>query len=213
MASVKCFVFNPFQENTYVVSDDTTRECVIIDPGMSNAAEEAELMQYIQNHGLKPVMLLNTHCHVDHIWGNHFVIETFKVPFYAHRNETDNLQRASVYGSLFGIKISPQRLPDHYLTEESIIRFGQTTLHTLYTPGHSPGGVCFHCAADLFVLAGDVLFQQSIGRTDLPGGDYDTLIQSIFTRLLPLPDDTVVYSGHGPATNIGAERRFNPFLR
>jgi glyoxylase-like metal-dependent hydrolase (beta-lactamase superfamily II) len=211
MASVKRFVFNPFQENTYILYDHT-RECVIIDPGMYDRSEEHALKDFIEREQLVPVKLLNTHCHIDHIMGNRFVKETYQIPFYIHRLETENLERAPLYGSMFGVRISQQPAPDFFLNHNEELTFGNTTLRVLFTPGHSAGGVCFYCASDSFIISGDVLFQRSIGRTDLPGGDYHTLIRSIKTHLLPLNDDVVVFSGHGPETTIGEERMENPFL-
>jgi hydroxyacylglutathione hydrolase len=211
MATVKCFVFNPFQENTYVLFDET-RECVIIDPGMYDAEEENELKNFIESENLKPVKLLNTHCHIDHIFGNRFVLNTFQIPFYAHQMETDNLEKAALYGNIFGVKLGVQPKPDFFLKENDEVSFGNTKLKVLFTPGHSAGSVSFYSEPDGYVIGGDVLFQRSIGRTDLPGGDYDTLIRSITSQLLPLGDDIVVYSGHGPETTVGEERAKNPFL-
>jgi hydroxyacylglutathione hydrolase len=178
MATVKCFVFNPFQENTYVLFDET-RECVIIDPGMYDAEEENELKNFIESENLKPVKLLNTHCHIDHIFGNRFVLNTFQIPFYAHQMETDNLEKAALYGNIFGVKLGVQPKPDFFLKENDEVSFGNTKLKVLFTPGHSAGSVSFYSEPDGYVIGGDVLFQRSIGRTDLPGGDYDTLIRSI----------------------------------
>jgi hydroxyacylglutathione hydrolase len=211
MATVKRFVFNPFQENTYVLFDDT-RECVIIDPGMYDGNEERTLRQFIENENLKPVKLLNTHCHIDHIFGNRYVLEKYKIPFYAHLLEMDNLRNASAYAGMFGVKLDEQPEPEFFLKENDTVQFGNTTLKVLFTPGHSAGSISFYNDPNTFIIAGDVLFQRSIGRTDLPGGDYNTLIRSITSQLMPLGNDVIVYSGHGPDTTIGEEREENPFL-
>ncbi|MDX1666600.1 MAG: MBL fold metallo-hydrolase [Saprospiraceae bacterium] len=212
MAEVISFTFNPFQENTYLVADDSG-ECVIFDPGCYEDAEKEQLRSKIEEHGLKPVRLINTHCHIDHIFGNRFVYETYGLPLEIHRDEKPVLKAAPEAGALFGImmqEISPE--PGGFLEEGDLIEFGSTSLRTLLTPGHSPASLSFYCEEEDFVIAGDVLFQGSIGRTDLPGGDFDTLIQSIREKLLPLGDSVRVYPGHGPATYIGYERQHNPFL-
>lgn len=211
MATVKCFVFNPFQENTYVLFDET-RECVIVDPGTYDGNEERKLRQFIESENLKPVKLLNTHCHIDHIFGNHFVKQTYDVPFYAHQLEMDNLTNAPRFAPMFGVRMTASPEPDFFLNHGDEVQFGNTKLKVLFTPGHSAGSVCFYSENDGFVIGGDVLFERSIGRTDLPGGDYDTLINSITTQLFPLGADITVYSGHGAETTIGEEKAENPFL-
>jgi hydroxyacylglutathione hydrolase len=211
MATVKRFVFNPFQENTYVLFDETC-ECVIIDPGMYDVDEENELKLFIKSEKLKPVILLNTHCHIDHIFGNRFVKDNFNIPFYAHRLEMDNLMNAPRFAPMFGVKMTASPEPDFFIDEKDSIQFGNTSLKILFTPGHSAGSISFFDESGSYVIAGDVLFQNSIGRTDLPGGDYDTLIKSIRTKLIPLGDNIIVYSGHGPETTTGEEKETNPFL-
>jgi glyoxylase-like metal-dependent hydrolase (beta-lactamase superfamily II) len=211
MAIVKCFTFNPFQENTYLVYDETNT-CVIIDPGMYHKAEEEALQDFIENNYLKPVLLLNTHCHIDHIFGNRFVKDTYDIPFYAHELEMDNLTHAPQHARIFGVSMGASPEPDYFIEPKKDISFGNTTFKVLFTPGHSAGSVSFYNAESNFVIAGDALFMGSIGRTDLPGGDYDTLIESIKSELFTLPDNTIVYSGHGPETTIVREREENPFL-
>jgi hydroxyacylglutathione hydrolase len=213
MASVVSFTFNPFQENTYLVIDEDG-SCVIIDPGCYDAVERALLKRYIDEHQLRPVRLLNTHCHLDHIFGNRFVAGTWNLPLEIHEGELPVLKMAPISGQVYGIPMPDEGLePGAFLKEGEEVRFGTTTLEILFTPGHSPASVSFYSEADGFIIAGDVLFQGSIGRTDLPGGDYDTLIQSIREQLLCLPDEVQVFSGHGDPTSIGEERRHNPFLQ
>lgn len=211
--NVHQFIFNPFSENTYILSDSYSKDCIIIDPGCSNYYEQNILMDFIQNNRFNPVLLLNTHCHIDHVFGNQWVKDTFKVPFYAHEKEMDNLHKLPMYSPMFGIPPFSSPFPDTFISEKDTVTFGRTTLRILFTPGHSAGSICFYHAESHQIISGDVLFRQSIGRYDLPGGNYHTLIQSIIDKLLPLPDQTIVYSGHGESTTIGDEKQFNPFLQ
>ncbi|MBA2421605.1 MAG: MBL fold metallo-hydrolase [Chitinophagales bacterium] len=211
MIKVQSLVFNDFLENTYILWDET-KECLIIDPGCYYANESGDLKKFIEGKALKPILLLNTHCHIDHIFGNRFVKETFQVRFAAHEKEVAGLNGAVAIGKMYGIHLTPSPQPDDFLNEGDIIRFGNSSLDVLFTPGHSPGSISFYSFPDKFIIGGDVLFQGSIGRTDLPGGDYDTLMQSINDKILPLPDDVTVYNGHGSSTTIGAERKENPFV-
>ncbi len=206
------FTFNPYYENTYVIYDKTG-ECVIIDPGCHTSAEEKELREAITSRGLKPVYLLNTHCHIDHVLGNDFVLTTWNVPFITHRGEVSQLMSVPDYAPMFGMKPPIVREPDQTVDEPDVLSFGGTRLQVLFTPGHSPASICFYCEEAGFVVAGDVLFKGSIGRTDLPGGDGPTLMKSIFDKLLTLPDNTEVMPGHMENTRIGAERKTNPFIR
>ena len=212
MASVVSFTFNPFQENTYVVYDETG-ECVIFDPGCYDAAEKEELRTYLTGHGLTPVRLINTHCHIDHVFGNRFVAETYDLPLEIHRGEIPVLESLPQTAAFFGIRLpEPSPSAGKFIEDGDWVEFGTTRLQAILTPGHSPASLSFYCEKDRFVIAGDVLFLQSIGRTDLPGGDFDTLIRSITERLFPLGDDVRVYPGHGPATSIGYEKIHNPFV-
>lgn len=211
MVTIKAFPFTPFYENSYVLSDETG-ECVIIDPGCHNDEEEAELKSYIEKNKLKPVKLLNTHCHVDHVFGNPFVSEYWKLPLEINPLEVKVLQSFPMVCQMYGFNGKIQPEPVLSLEEGKQVKFGNTTLDIFFTPGHSPGSVCFYHAAEKFLIGGDVLFQGSIGRSDLPGGDHDTLVKSIHEKLFVLPSDVTVYSGHGPATNIGTEKRTNPFV-
>jgi hydroxyacylglutathione hydrolase len=205
---IKTFTFNHFFENTYVLSDETG-ECVIIDPGCSQAAEQNELRQYIEAEGLKPVRLLNTHCHIDHILGNGFVKDSFGLKLEAHENEKPNIAKADAYAMMFGMERLNTPNLDLYIKEGDTISFGHTSLDVLFTPGH----LVFNNRDQNVMIGGDVLFRESIGRTDLPGGDYDTLIRSIQEKLFVLDPLLTVYPGHGEPTTIGHEKRFNPFLQ
>lgn len=212
MSHIAAFTFNPFQENTYVVYDDSG-ECVIIDPGCYNQQERNELSAFIAEKNLNPVMLINTHCHVDHVLGNKFVADTYQVPLKMHRADIPVLEAVPSYARSFGFEVDPSPVADEYFDEGDTIEFGDTKFDIYFTPGHCPGHVVLHNAADKYVIGGDVLFAGSIGRTDLPGGDFDTLERSIKEKLYVLPDETVVYSGHGPKTTIGREKVSNPFVR
>lgn len=207
---IKIFVFNPLQENTYVLYDET-KECVIIDPGCVEKEENEELLQFIKDAELNVKMLLNTHCHVDHVLGNALVKETFKTKLYIHPIEEAPLKAVKVYAPHYGFFQYQETTADAFLQEGDVVTFGNQKLEVLFVPGHSPGHIAFYHKEASVVIAGDVLFYNSIGRTDLPGGNYDTLINSIHQKLFPLPDNVVVLPGHGPKTSIGFEKRTNPF--
>lgn len=213
MAQVVQMTFNPFQENTYLVYDDT-KDCVIFDPGCFEAHEKKALTNKIEELGLRPVRLINTHCHLDHVFGNKFVADTYQLPLEIHALEAPVLAAVPQVCQMYGLPLPEESpAPQNFLKEGETLRFGNTVLQMLFTPGHSPGSLSFYCKEDKFIIAGDVLFYGSIGRTDLPGGDHDTLINAIKTQLLPLGDDITVHPGHGPATRIGYERKNNPFLK
>lgn len=211
MIQIKKFVFNPFQVNTYLLYDETG-ECVIIDAACESSTEEDAMAGFISNQQLKPVMLLSTHAHIDHILGNGFVNQEFGLPLIAHPDSAAYLTNAKDYAAGYGLKLSRVIHPTEFLEDNALIHFGNSTLRVLHTPGHALGSLCFYSEACDFIVAGDVLFYQSIGRTDLPGGDYDVLKHSIWTKLFTLPDHTVVYPGHGPETTIGSEKVSNPFV-
>ncbi len=210
MLSNQSFVFNPFSENTYVVFDET-KEAVIIDPGCYEREEKTELDEFISGRGLKIKYLLNTHCHIDHVLGNDHVKEKYKVPFLTHRIEEMVLKAVKSYASNYGFAAYHETLPDQFLEEGDLLSFGNTKWKVLFVPGHSPGHIAFYDEKEKIIFSGDVLFERSIGRTDLPGGNFDTLIQSIHQKLFTLPDGVVVYSGHGATTSIGQEKIANPF--
>jgi hydroxyacylglutathione hydrolase len=208
---VKKFTFNPFQENTYILYDES-KECIIIDPGCYSIAEQDLLVAFIKSNNLIPVKLVNTHCHIDHICGNKFVSDTWNLGLEASMEDAYNLDLSVQAGIKYGVPIAPSPPIMHELKEGESIRFGESELKILFTPGHSKGSLSFYAAADQLLIAGDALFQMSIGRTDLPGGDYNTLIHSIRTKLFTLPINTLVYSGHGDETTIEFEIKNNPFL-
>lgn len=190
---------------------DETGNCAIIDPGCHNKSEQEELTEFISENKLDPKLLLNTHCHIDHVIGNAFIARTYGLLPQIHPLETVILSSAVQVGAAFGIHVEPSPEANEFLTPGLPIRFGKTSLGILFAPGHSPGSVCFHHSESGQVIGGDVIFRHSIGRTDLPGGDYDTLIASIRDTLFKLPDHTVVHTGHGDHTTIGHEKRHNPF--
>ena len=213
MSHLLKLTFGPFQENTYVIYDQTL-ECIVIDPGCTNAAERAELLKNIDDLGLKPVRLINTHCHVDHIPGNPLIAETYNIGLEIHPNEVEVLKNAVNYADIFRIEMSGEQPPvKAFINHGDEIKFGTTVLKTLLTPGHSPGSISFYNETEGYVVSGDVLFYRSIGRYDLPGASGEVLFKSITTQLMTLPDDVKVYSGHGPETTIGSERRHNPFMK
>ncbi len=211
MAKVQKFTFSPFQENTYIIYDDT-QECIIIDPGCYNNAERNDLVRFIERNELIPKRLINTHCHLDHVFGNKFVSEKYDLELECHEGEVVVLQYAEQAAAMYGVKMEPSPLPGKYIEEGDIISFGNTELRAILTPGHSPASLCFFCEKDNFLIAGDTLFRMSIGRTDLPGGDHDTLIKSIKEKIFPLGKDVVVYSGHMDETTIGYEIVNNPYV-
>jgi len=211
MITVKKFVFNDFQENTFVLHDESG-EGLIIDPGCNSTDETEELISYISDQGIKPVKVINTHAHIDHVLGVNSLVSHFSIPFLLHRLELPLIERSVEQAVMFGLDFQEAPIADAYVEDNEVIALGDSRLQVLHLPGHSPGGLGLYCEAQNFVIVGDVLFAGSIGRTYLPGGDYETLISSIKTRLLSLNDDCLVYSGHGPETNIGRERISNPFL-
>lgn len=211
MATVQSFLNNPYQENTYLLFDETG-ECAIIDPGMYTAAEQNTVVAFIKDNNLKPVLLLNTHCHIDHVLGNKFVFDQYGLKPQFHEGESDVLAAVIAYAPSMGLRYDVSPLPDTYLPETGTVKFGNTELQLIFAPGHSPAHLCFYDKAANILIGGDVLFRNSIGRTDLPGGNYSTLIKNIEEKLFLLPDDCTVYPGHGPETTIGYEKQTNPYL-
>lgn len=210
---VHTLTFNPVQENTFLVYDEDTKETIIFDPGCYTTDEENRLAATIDEFGLTPIHLINTHCHFDHIFGNAFVKERYDLELGIHRLEEQILTSAPLIVQTYGMPpMTPSPTPDYFIEEGETIEVGSASLKVLLCPGHSPGSLCFYNEAEGYLIGGDVLFRRSIGRTDLPLGDHATLLGSIKAKLLPLPDDTVVYPGHGPTTTVGEERRENPFL-
>jgi len=205
-------IFSPFEVNTYIISDKS-KECIIIDPACYNKQEQEYLLKFLKENDLKPVKLLNTHCHLDHVFGNKFVSDTFNIKAEAHKEEDYNIGNALTAASIYGLDMDEPYPINKYLKEGGVIKFGFSELQILHVPGHSSGSLVFYNEKDKFAIVGDVLFNNSIGRTDLPGGDYDTLITQIKTKLFKLSEDTTAYPGHGVATSIGKERKTNPFLQ
>lgn len=212
MIKIQCFRFNPFQENTYILYDES-KECVIIDAGCYEKAEKAELVAFIDNEGLLPMRLINTHCHVDHVFGLAYLAEKYDLGLEIHEEDLGVLEATERVAQMYGIpNVDAPPTPSKYFGEGDVIKFGNSELDILFTPGHAPGHVVFVNKEQKFIIGGDVLFYLSIGRTDLPGGDHALLIDSIISKVLPLGDDFTVYSGHGQTTNLGFERTNNPFL-
>lgn len=211
MLQYKKIVFNPFSVNTIILWDET-KSCAIIDAGNYNAKEDAQLQQFIVEQELNPVLLLNTHFHIDHVFGNKFCKDTWGIEPTTHQASIPFYENRDIYASRFGLDGSSLIAPAHFLKDGDSIHFGNTTLTVLYTPGHADGSLCFYNEKAQLLIAGDVLFKGSIGRTDLPTGDFDVLRKSIFTKLFTLPEETEVICGHGPNTTIGVEAKSNPFL-
>lgn len=211
MTHQRHFQFNVFAENTYILYNEAN-EAAIIDPGCSTPEECRQVADFIQSEKLKPLLLLNTHCHVDHILGNHFVYSEYGLAPIIHKNELFLLDKLTEIANFYGIDAISSPEPLRFIEEHEKITLGDITLEVIYAPGHSPGSVCFYNADEKKLWGGDVLFRESIGRTDLPGGDYDTLENNILAKLFILPDEVEVFPGHGIPTTIGHEKRYNPFV-
>ncbi|MCW5900323.1 MAG: MBL fold metallo-hydrolase [Flavobacteriales bacterium] len=211
MPNASSLTFNPFQENTWIVHHGG--EAILVDPGCWNRSEEHALEEFLQRNAITPVRLVLTHAHIDHVLGNAWVHKRFGLRPWMHRADLALLEAAPRQGQLYGVPCEPSPEPEGFLEEGDLVAVGGLTLEVLHVPGHAPGHIALHCPEEKFIIGGDVLFQGSIGRYDLPGGDLDTLLSSIRDKFLTLPDDTVVHCGHGPDTTIGRERRSNPFLR
>jgi glyoxylase-like metal-dependent hydrolase (beta-lactamase superfamily II) len=212
MTTIKKFTFNPFQQNTIVLYDES-KECAIIDPGCYYTEEEDELSNFIEQNNLKPIKLLLTHAHIDHVLGCNYIFKKYKLLPEMHKADIFNLESVEQIGKMYGIPnaTNPNK-PEIFITENQKINIGNTVLDTLFVPGHAPGHLAFVCHSQKFVINGDVLFYESIGRTDLPGGDFNTLIKSIKEKMFTLPDDYTIYCGHGPETTVKHEKEFNPFV-
>ena len=212
MLKIHTLVYSPWQENTYVIAAENG-ECIIVDPGCLITAEQEDLVEFLNEKKLTPVKLVNTHLHLDHVFGNRFVCETFNLGAEAHKADEFWLENMVPYAAQMGVEVkqNPPALNAH-LEHNQVIEFGGSTLKVLHVPGHSPGGVALYLEKEKTLIAGDILFRESIGRADLPGGDFDALIAGIKEHLLVLPEDTVVYCGHGPSTTIGHEKVHNQFF-
>lgn len=210
--SLKTITCNPFAENTYILWDTETQDGVIFDPGCSDSQEEYELSSFILEQKIHVKAVINTHCHLDHVWGNPFVKENWGCPLYVPEHELALLRYAKKQGQSFGLVLPDQPEPDIIIKEEGHLEIGSLKLRSIFTPGHAPGEYCFLIKGTDFLIAGDVLFEEGIGRTDLPGGNHKMLLASIRERLFILPDSTIVFPGHGNPTTIGHEKVYNPFL-
>ncbi|MEI6681595.1 MAG: MBL fold metallo-hydrolase [Bacteroidota bacterium] len=212
MVNIAKFIFNSFMVNTYLLYDESG-ECIVIDAACFEPGEEEALKDFVVKNNLTPVRNLNTHCHVDHVLGNDFIARTYGIYPEYHKNSVAFFDTLKEIGASFGYSID--QVPDakRFLVANETVQWGNSELKVLFTPGHAEGSVCFYNEAQGFVITGDVLFRDTIGRTDLPTGDFDQLMVSIKTKLFTLPDETVVYPGHGPETSIGYEKDNNPFIR
>lgn len=212
MLKVTAFTFNPFQENTYIITNDK-KECWIVDPGMYGADEERKMFDYIESNSLTPIQIINTHAHIDHILGIDALKQKYNIPFGMHKLDEPVLSNGTGAAMMFGIKMGANPVADFYISENEKLLLGDAEIEVRFAPGHSPGSIVFYSKDDNWLLGGDVIFNGSVGRTDLPGGNHDTLMKSIREQLYTLPNETVVYSGHGIKTTIGQEKKSNPFVR
>lgn len=211
MLHIQSFNFNPLQENTYIVYNDQG-DCVLIDPGCYFENERKQLANFLQSKALEPKILLNTHCHLDHVFGLNWVHENYGLPVHIHPLEDRVLEGSTISGVKWGLPFDPYQGTKVYLEEGQQLKIGDHIWDIFWIPGHSPGSICFYDKAQGFLISGDVLFKRSIGRTDLPGGNYESLIQGIHEKILTLPDEVIVYPGHGVPTTVGEERIHNRFL-
>jgi glyoxylase-like metal-dependent hydrolase (beta-lactamase superfamily II) len=204
---------NPFQENTYIVWDEATLEAAIIDCGALFPQEEERIEEFINDNKLKVKYILNTHLHLDHCFGNAWAAERYEVLPMAHEDDETLLARMGEQARMFGLpfEVKTEKL-GRYLKDGDVLMLGNNEIKVIHTPGHSRGGLCFYISSTGWLISGDSLFEGSIGRTDLEGGSYATLIKSITEHLMILPEETVVYPGHGAYTTIGEEKKCNPFL-
>lgn len=211
MINIQSFTFNALQENTYLLFDET-KACIVIDPGCYDREEQQEVTDFISANKLEIQFILNTHCHVDHVLGNFFLKQKYGVKLGIHKTEEAILRAVKVYAPTYGFMRYQETSADFFLEENTDIEFGASTLRIIFVPGHSPGHIAFYSDKQKFCIAGDVIFYRSIGRSDLPGGNHNTLIKSIKENILVLDDAVKIYPGHGPATTVGEERKYNPFL-
>ncbi len=212
MIKIQAFSFNAFQVNCYIVSNDEGK-CFIVDPGCSTKNEKQRLYNYISSENLTPELIIYTHAHIDHILGAKAVAEHYQIKVAGHKDGEYFLDSATSSASLYGMEFDGSAYPEIYLNESAPLMLGEEKIQILETPGHADGSISLYMENDNFVIVGDVLFRDSIGRTDLPTGDYDVLMNSINSKLFTLSDDTTVYPGHGPSTSIGYEKVNNPFVK
>ncbi|HVO73771.1 MAG TPA: MBL fold metallo-hydrolase [Ignavibacteriaceae bacterium] len=212
MFVVKKFIFNPFSENTYLLWDENSKDALVVDPGCSSTHEENEIKEFAEKNSLNVKYMVNTHCHIDHLFGCRFIKETFNAEYYIPAEEKILLKNSETQSSLFGMKIKKPPEPDNFITPGTMLKKPFDKIKFLHTPGHTEGEYCLYFQDELFCITGDVLFKGSIGRTDLWGGDYNSLINSIKYKLFTLPDEVIIYPGHGENSTIGTEKKENPFL-
>ena len=210
--NIKSFVFNAFYENTYLLASSNL-ETIILDPGCYEDFEKKELTDFIKTNKLKPIAIINTHCHIDHVLGNDYLKKLYDIPLWIPATEKNLLKSVSTYATSMGIQNYQEAQPDKLLSEKDVITFGSDKLEILYAPGHSEGHLMFYHAAEKSLMAGDVIFRESIGRTDLPGGNFKTLEESIKNQVYTLPEAVKIYPGHGPSTTVGHEKKHNPFVK
>lgn len=208
---IKKFTFNPFQENTYILYDDT-KEAIVVDPGCYDRSEESDLVSFIEEKGLNVVRLLNTHAHIDHVFGNKFVVDQYQVELEMHELDFPILLASEHAAKTYGLNYTKSPEATKKIAEGDVIAFGETKLDVLHVPGHAPGHVVFVDPTSKVMIGGDVLFRGSIGRTDLPGGNHEQLLKMIKEKIFSLDPNIQVFSGHGPETTIGYEKSFNPFF-
>lgn len=209
---IKTFTFNPLQENTYVIYDDK-KNGFVVDPGCYENWEQEELKDFIKTQDIQLKAAVNTHGHVDHVLGNYFVCSEWNIPLYGFEKDEATLRSVSAYASSYGFHSYQEKTFDHYLTLDKPFVVGDMSFDIRFVPGHAPGHIALINTDKKVCISGDVLFKQSIGRPDLPGGHLPTLLQSIREQLFTLAEDTIVYPGHGPTTTIGYEKKYNPFLQ
>ncbi|MDD4602591.1 MAG: MBL fold metallo-hydrolase [Bacteroidales bacterium] len=212
MIRIEKMIFNTFQVNTYLLWDETA-ECIVIDPACYEEHEKKALENFLLKNKLTLVRNLNTHCHIDHVLGNDFIAQTYQIYPEYHKNAVPFFYTLKELASSFGYTVEQIPKPARFIEDNEIVRWGNSSLKVFFTPGHAEGSVCFYQEQQGFVITGDVLFKDTVGRTDMPTGDFDQLMNSIKTRLFTLPEQTIVYPGHGPETSIGYEMNNNPFIR
>lgn len=212
MFKIKQFIFSPFAENTYIIYDDSNKEAAVIDPGCYTREEEELLSKFAEEKQLEIKYLINTHCHIDHIFGNKFIKDKYNATFIVPEKDIFLLKLMEEQAAGYGVELKPSPQPDLLIENLNELKIGNYKCEFLFTPGHTPGEYCLYFPSEKILFSGDVLFYQSIGRTDLWGGDYDTLIRSIETKLYSLPDEVTVYPGHERMTTIGFEKKNNPFV-
>lgn len=211
MISIKNFVFNAFQVNMYVLYNEN-KECILVDAACENALEQKKLFDYIEQNELKPICLISTHTHIDHVLGNKAIIDKYNIPYLIQKDGMVFLERMVAMGTSYGFTVTQSPNPSSYLSDGDSVSLGNDKIKIIYTPGHADGSICLYNEEANFLITGDVLFNGSIGRTDFPTGNHEMLLNNIETKLFTLPDDTIVYSGHGNETSIGQEKRHNPFF-